>query len=387
MKKRVFEIIQIGSKKDIPSTIFDLFITAVIFLNLSATVFATFEESIPYKSLLSGIELVTCIIFVAEYILRIWTAEFLYPKENKYKAVIKFAGSFYGIVDLLTFLPVFLPFFFPSGMGAFRIFRVIRIFRLFKINARYDAYNVIVEVLTEKKNQIISSVSMILIFMLAASMCMYSLEHDAQPEAFKNAFSGVWWSVSTLLTVGYGDIYPITPLGKLMAIVISFLGVGMVAIPTGIISAGFVEHYTKIRMMALHSEEKELKFVTSVIPEDHPWNHKTVKEIVLPPQLLLVMIIRQGETLLPSGNTEIFAGDTMVIGAKNYTGQREMHLKEVKIKEEHDWVGQKIRDLDMSRQELIVMIRRKNKTLIPNGSTTIREDDTLVIYSRLKESE
>ena len=82
--------------------------------------------------------------------------------------------------------------------------------------------------------------------MVASSLCMYSMEHEAQPDKFKNAFSGIWWSTSTLLTIGYGDIYPVTVGGKIMAIVISFLGVGMVAIPTGIISAGFVESYTKI---------------------------------------------------------------------------------------------------------------------------------------------
>ena len=92
---------------------------------------------------------------------------------------------------------------------------------------------------------------MIVMLMIASSLCMYSIEHNAQPEAFKNAFSGIWWSVSTLLTVGYGDIYPITTLGKFMAIVIAFLGVGMVAIPTGIISAGFVEHYSRIKQLAM----------------------------------------------------------------------------------------------------------------------------------------
>ena len=79
--------------------------------------------------------------------------------------------------------------------------------------------------------------------MLASSLCMYSVEHDTQPDVFRNAFSGVWWSMSTLLTVGYGDIYPVTTLGRVMAICIAYLGVGAVAIPTGIISAGFVEQY------------------------------------------------------------------------------------------------------------------------------------------------
>ena len=120
-----------------------------------------------------------------------------------------------------------------------------RIFHLFRLNARYDSFNVITTVLYEKRNQIISSVFIVVIPMLASSLCMYSVEHDAQPEVFRNAFSGVWWSMSTLLTVGYGDIYPITTLGRLMAICIAYLGVGVVAIPTGIISAGFVEQYQR----------------------------------------------------------------------------------------------------------------------------------------------
>ena len=191
--------------------------------------------------------MVTVIIFTLEYILRIWTSDILYPDKSRGMAVLYFIFSVTGIVDLLTFFPYYLPIFLPAGAVAFRVFRVFRIFRLFKVNSRYDAFNVILDVLREKSKQILSSVVMVIILMVAASLCMYSLEHEAQPEVFKNAFSGIWWSASTLLTIGYGDIYPITVGGRIMAIVISFLGVGMVAIPTGIISAGFVEKYTKIR--------------------------------------------------------------------------------------------------------------------------------------------
>ena len=98
--------------------------------------------------------------------------------------------------------------------------RVVRIFHLFRLNARYDSFNVITAVLYEKRNQIMSSVFIVLILMLASSLSMYSVEHDAQPDVFRNAFSGIWWSKSTLLTVGYGDIYPITTLGRIMAICI-----------------------------------------------------------------------------------------------------------------------------------------------------------------------
>lgn len=127
----------------------------------------------------------------------------------------------------------------------FRMLRVARIFHLFRLNAKYDSFNIITTVLyeNEKRNQIISSVFIVFILMLASSLCMYSVEHEAQPTVFRNAFSGIWWSMSTLLTVGYGDIYPVTTLGCIMAICIAYLGVGAVAIPTGIISAGFVEQY------------------------------------------------------------------------------------------------------------------------------------------------
>ncbi len=245
LKKRIFEIIQIGTRYDALSTGFDIFITIVIFLNLFSTLFSTFDESVKYSTLLNVIEISTTIIFTVEYALRLWTAEYLYPEKKRPKAVLSFIFSFYGIIDLFTFLPGYLPFFFPQGAVAFRIFRVFRIFRLFKINSQYDAFNVIADVLKEKKEQLLSSTCMIFILMLASSLCMYSLEHEAQPEAFKNAFSGIWWSVSTLLTIGYGDIYPVTFGGRVIAIVIGFLGVGMVAIPTGIISAGFVMQYNK----------------------------------------------------------------------------------------------------------------------------------------------
>lgn len=386
MKKRIFEIIQIGNRKDTISKVFDIFITVVIFLNLAATMTATFDEAAAYMPVLNGIELVTSIIFLVEYCLRIWTADCLYPDKKGIKAVLQFVFSLSGLIDFFTFFPTFLPFVFPTGMVAFRIFRVIKIFRLFQINAQYDAFSVITNVLKEKKSQLFSSICMILVFMMAASLCMYSLEHEAQPEQFRNAFSGIWWSVSTLLTVGYGDIYPITTLGKMMATVISFLGVGMVAIPTGIISAGFVEQYTKLKTLAYHSEEHELKFVTSTLQQGHSWNHKAVKEIVFPPQLMLIMILRKGEVLVPNGNTVLECGDNLVIAAKDYRGDEDINLKEVLIKEENEWVGRQIKDLDMSRQELIVMIKRKRRTFIPNGSTYIKEGDVLVIYSHVAEN-
>ncbi len=381
IRRRVFDIIQIGNTNDLPSRLFDWFIVFVIAISLFTTIFETFEEATPYLGLLKIIELIAVIIFTIEYILRLWTAKYLYPEKKGLRAPIAFALSFFGIIDFLTFFPYFLPFVFPSGAVAFRVFRVIRVFRLFKINTKYDAFNVIVDVLNQKKTQIFSSVVLILILMVASSLCMYSLEHEVQPDKFENAFSGIWWSMSTLLTVGYGDIYPVTILGKLMAIIIAFLGVGLVAIPTGIISAGFVEHYQKLHTNMHHSVERDLKFVTSVINDKHAWNGKCIKDLIFPPQLILVLVKRGNNAITPRGDFTIQSGDTLVIGAKNFKDEADINLREVIIKGKNPWIGKPIRSLDISRQDIIVMIRRKNKVIIPNGSTIIMNGDSLRIYS------
>ena len=196
-----------------------------------------------YGGVLLLAEAVTVAFFAVDYCLRVWTAQAVYPDQSEFRAVCKYVFSLTGIVDLLSFLPYWLPIFFTAGAAVFRIVRVVRLFRLFQINAYYSSLNVITEVLNSKRQQRVSSVFIIVVLMIASSLCMYSLENAAQPEVFPNAFSGIWWAVSTLLTVGYGDISPITIPGKIVSIFITFLGVGMVAIPTGIISAGFVDQY------------------------------------------------------------------------------------------------------------------------------------------------
>ena len=243
VKKRIFDIIQVGQREDFPSRFFDIALVSVIVLNILTLVLETFDFPEGFLRVLDVIELVTVILFSAEYALRIWTAEYLYPSVSRGRAVVRFLFSYDGIVDFLTIVPAF----FLSGFVVFRLLRVVRIFHLFRINATYDSFNVITAVIKEKKNQIFSSLFIILILMLASGMCMYSVENAAQPDAFDNAFSGIWWSISTILTVGYGDLYPVTVLGRALAIVIAILGVGVVAIPTGIISAGFVEYYTRMQ--------------------------------------------------------------------------------------------------------------------------------------------
>ena len=155
LKKRIFDIIQIGNGKDFVSKFFDVFIALVILVSLSATILSTFSEFKKYEAILEVIELVSVIIFTIEYVLRLWTANYLYPKKKGISSRLAFIFSASGIIDLITFFPYYLPIVFPAGAVAFRIFRVIRILRLFKINTRYDAFNVILDVLKEKRKQIV----------------------------------------------------------------------------------------------------------------------------------------------------------------------------------------------------------------------------------------
>lgn len=311
MKTRIFNIIQIGDKSNRISRAFDIFITVVIFSNILVTFLQTFSE----LSFLSGffhvIEIVTLCIFCIEYALRIWTADLLYPSRSRLRSRLRFLVSFDGVVDFLTILP----FFFLSGFVIFRMLRVARIFHLFRLNARYDSFNVITTVLYEKRNQIISSVFIVVILMLASSLCMYSVEHDAQPDVFRNAFSGIWWSMSTLLTVGYGDIYPITTLGRIMAICIAYLGVGAVAIPTGIISAGFVEQYQRKSGLS-NIKNADIKEIAEILA-DRRYAGKTIDEIETADQLTIFLILRDNLSILPQKDTVIKLNDILVIRGEN----------------------------------------------------------------------
>ena len=382
-RKRVFEIVEIGAADDALSRGYDFFGSFVVVLALAASVAATFDGAEERCGvLLNTVEIVTSAFFAVDYALRVWTARCLYPTLTPGKAVLRYVTSVGGLIDLVSFLPTFLPVFFPSGMVAFRMFRVVRIFRLFRINAYYDSLHVITEVLRGKRQQLLSSVFIILTLMLASSLCMYSLEHEAQPEVFRNAFSGIWWSVSTLLTVGYGDIYPITTAGKIFGIVITFLGVGMVAIPTGIISAGFVDQYSRIKRISEYGQASDVHFIQVYLRKKDAWVGKTVRDAGLPGGVIAAAIQRGGRIVMPRGDTVLQAGDTLVLGAQGFRNDQHIDLKEITLRRQNPWVGQHIRELDISRRTLIVLVRRDGKALIPHGDLRLREGDTVVLYTQ-----
>ena len=385
IRYRIYEILEVRAGIDHAARVYDVIYLMTIIINLTVSIMYTYESyRAEYGELLTAIENVTVALFCIDYILRLCTAKYMYPEAHGPGAVRKYVLSFTGIIDMLSFLPYYLPFFFPSGAVAFRMLRVMRVFRLFRINAYYDSLKLITDVLNSKRQQLFSSVFTILILMLASSLCMYSLEHEAQPEVFTNAFSGIWWSASTLLTVGYGDIYPITTLGKLFGIFITFLGVGMVAIPTGIISAGFVDQYSRIKRMAEYGQEADVHFIRIHLTARDPWVNKSIAQLHLPERVIVAVVQRNHRVLVPRGNLVLRQDDVMVLAAESFQDKEHIRLKEIILQKNNPWNGQRIRDLDISRHSVIVLVKRKERVLIPNGNLILREGDMVILYSEMR---
>lgn len=384
-RQHLFRIVSIGVLEDTPSRAYDMLSVGAILANLTASICLTFTSlEAAFGPQLRAVEAVTVFFFAIDYVLRLLTAGCLYRDCSEGRALRRYILSFSGIIDLLSFLPYYLPVFFPAGMAAFRMFRIIRIFRLFRINAYYDSLNVITEVLSGKKTQLLSSVFIILVLMLASSLCMYSVEHDAQPEVFSNAFSGIWWSASTLLTVGYGDIYPVTTMGKLLGTIIAFLGVGMVAIPTGIISAGFVEQYSQFKRFGDYAAEESIRFIQMPLTRRDSWTGRQIRDLGLPQELLIAAVSRDSDLVIPRGDTVLQEGDTLILGTETQENILPAELREITLKARHEWVGREIRDLDISRQTYIVMVRRKGTMLVPRGDLQLKAGDVVIVYRRAK---
>ena len=249
IKSIVFEVIQpsvdTSGHDRIASRIFDGVIMTLIVFSVVSVFICTFKIPDWLFRILIRIEFISIIIFTIEYALRIWTANLLYPGLNPIRARIRYITSPMAIIDLISILPFLVPVLHTYNLIGVRVFRLVRLLRVFKLNRYSDALAAIGEVFRSKAQQMIASTFFVFIILVLASLLIYYAEHDAQPDQFENAFSGLWWAVATLTTVGYGDIYPITPLGRVLGAVIAILGIGMVAVPTSILSAGFMETLEK----------------------------------------------------------------------------------------------------------------------------------------------
>jgi len=256
LKRRAYALVETVSYEDLSRQkydLYDVFMLFFIFLNVASVILETVQSlHSRYLHIFRDFEIFSVVVFTVDYILRVWTCT-LNPKyEAPFWGRIKFVLSFMALVDLFSFLPFYLPMFIPFDLRFLRAFRLFRLIRVLKIGHYSEAVRSFGRVLHAKRGELFAALLAILILLLVSSSLLYFIEHEAQPDKFKNIPEAMWWGVVTLTTVGYGDIYPITGLGKVLASIMSLLGIGLFALPAGILSAGFVE---ELRSKKDHSKK------------------------------------------------------------------------------------------------------------------------------------
>jgi voltage-gated potassium channel len=243
-KVRIFEIIEKADTKDRASFIFDSMIIFLIVLNVTSIILESFSELYSvYTVHFRVFEIFSVMVFTIEYILRIWTSDILYKNENitRITAIKRYLLSPMAVIDLVAILPFYLPFIVRLDLRFLRMLRVTRFLRMFKFNRYSQSFSLIGKVLSNKKETLVATILITFFLVVMSSIMMFYAEGHVQEEAFPNIVLTFRWAIATLTTIGYGDVYPVTGIGKLLASVIALLGIGIVAIPTGIISTGFME--------------------------------------------------------------------------------------------------------------------------------------------------
>jgi voltage-gated potassium channel len=246
VKRRIYEIMEVASVHDTTSWYFDLFMVALITTN----VIVVCLETIPgledhYLLFFALFDTVSVAIFTVEYGLRIWTAteneRFRQPVTGR----LRYIATPLAIVDLVAILPFYVmmlaPLFMPVDLRFMRVVRLSRLFRLLKLGEYSEAVKTLQRVVVAKKAQLGATFFILVIALVFSSSLMYYAEHEAQPEEFASIPHAMWWGVVTLATVGYGDVTPITPLGKVIGGVVAIIGIGVFALPAGIFASGFAE--------------------------------------------------------------------------------------------------------------------------------------------------
>ena len=192
------------------------------------------ELSAAYYRQFQVFEIISVTIFSIEYVYRT-ILNFRRFRNFKYNY------GFYGLIDLIAVLPFFLPLAFVFDSRALRILRLIRALRILKVGQHSKAVKHLLQVFKEIKGELTLTFFLSLILIVFAGIVVFYAENPFQPEVFNNIGSSIWWAFATLTTVGYGDIYPITLIGKLIASFVAIIGIGLIAIPTGLISATYVD--------------------------------------------------------------------------------------------------------------------------------------------------
>ncbi|RJP82821.1 MAG: ion transporter [Candidatus Zixiibacteriota bacterium] len=242
---RVRQILEAGEPRDRASEAFDTFILTLIILNVAAIAAETISPV--YRSapaFFRWFEIFSVAVFTVEYVLRVWSA----PAEVRYRSPVwgrlRFAVTPMALVDLLAILPFYLPF-LGVDLRFIRAFRLVRLLRIGKLTRYTGALYTLGRVILARKEELLTVAFILFLLLVVTSSLMYFAEHTAQPEAFSSIPKAMWWGVTMLTSTDIDGAIPVTPLGRALAVVIAFFGVGLFALPTGILGAAFTEEIAR----------------------------------------------------------------------------------------------------------------------------------------------
>ena len=239
MRKRIFEIIEVAREDDRLSHIYDITMMAVICLSLLPLMF---KESSPFLHVLDR---VCVVIFIGDYLLRWLTADYKLPAKNRIWPFVRYPFSFMAIIDLLSILPSLTV--LNASLKVLRVLRLMRALRVFRVlrAVRYSkSIRIIAAVLRRSKTELIAVGTLAVAYILISALVIFNSEADS----FDDFFEAVYWATVLLTTVGYGDIYPVTTIGRAIAMASSLFGIAIVALPAGIITAGYMKELEKERL-------------------------------------------------------------------------------------------------------------------------------------------
>ncbi|MCD8118688.1 MAG: ion transporter [Lachnospiraceae bacterium] len=229
-RKRIYEIVELSGEGNQASTIYDYFMMAVIIISL---VPLAFKET---NVLFEKIDLTAAIIFILDYLARWITADLKLGKGAI--SFLRYPFSFMAIVDLISILPTFLP--MTAGFRLLKTFRLIRTFRVFRA-ARMFRYSksmeIIANVIREQSVPLLAVCTLAGAYVLISALIIFNVE----PDTFENFFEAIYWACVSLTTMGYGDIYPVSTAGRVVTMVSSFMGIAIIALPSGILTAGYMD--------------------------------------------------------------------------------------------------------------------------------------------------
>lgn len=225
---------------------FNIFMTVLIVGNVLTVIL---ETSAPvharFFTVFSIIDFVSITIFTVEYFLRLWICTVNPEFQNPVTGRLRYAGTPFAIIDLLAFLPFYIPFIIPLDLRFIRVLRLFRILRLLKLGRYSDSMKLFSRVISHAMEQLLLVLTVLFVFLVLSSTFMYYAEHEAQPDRFGSIPDAMWWAIVTLGTVGYGDVYPITIPGKILGAIVITLCIAVFALPAAILSSGFIEESQK----------------------------------------------------------------------------------------------------------------------------------------------